>query len=891
MRSTGWRPLDWARVKWAALTGKRRLDEALDEELAFHREQIEQEYLRAGHSMAEARRSARLDLGGHEQVKETTRDARGLAWLEALAQDTRYAMRSIRNRPLFSLSVAGTLSLGIGATATLFTLFYGLLARPQSVRDPDTLAHVFARAQGEGPRSSYGTQYFVSWDEFRSMRAGAQQADLAGIAEVGLSWQGHAERDLNAALVSDNLLPAIGARPLLGRFFAPEECARRGGEPVVVLGHGFWLRRLHGQPDIVGRSLVLNRTSFSVIGVLGPEVKPPLLRVPDVYLPLTMQPITRPGETIIDDPHAGWIQLFARLRPGVKHPQLRAEMQTLANRALQQHAPKRWMEVTVARGGLVNFPNVMQKAALALALLFAAAGAVLLLGCANVANLMLARGLTRTREMSIRLAIGAGRGRLVRQLLTESAVLALLGGTLGLGLGLAAARVIPAVFEPILGELGLDLSPDLRIIGFAVLLSLLTSLAFGSVPAVQALRVNVTPGLRDEGAPSFSSRRAWVQGLLVAVQVASCTVLLVSAGLLTRGLTRALELDIGLPRTGVLIASFDLRAQQYTPERARSLLLELEREVGASPGVEAASVVRMDPLVDGCSRSGQLPDRAENAQEDLMMGCQEVGADYLRVMGIPLRAGRRFTAAEEASGANVALVSERLARLYSPDGNVVGKRIRRDGTELEIVGVAGEVRDLEPSRRNLPVVYGTPSGLNWMEMRLVLRTRSGERAAADAVRAAAHRLDAALTPRIKTIEENFHSALLVPRLATGFSLALGLIALLLALLGIYSVVAFMAGCRAKEAGIRMALGADRGGVVRLMIGRGLRPVLAGLLIGGAAAMGAAQLLQALLFGLSPFDPVSLGGVLVLLAAVAALAAYVPARRVSRMELVSTLRHE
>jgi len=869
----------------AALWRRRGLDAEMAAEMRFHLENLEREYLAAGMSEAEARRRARIEFGGVEGWKEETRDARGLVWLDALLQDVRFAVRSLRKTPLVTATVVGTVGLGIGVTATVFTFFYSAMHRPLPVLDSERFANVHVEARGDGARRTIGTMFNVSTAEYRQMRAASKTVDVMGAAEVGLRMQGGGERSMRGLLATENLLPGVGGRPLLGRFFSSDE------NGVVVLQHEFWQSRFGGDPTVVGRTVTLNRIPFTVIGVTDAGTHAPVAQRPDVWIPYTMQAALSPSMVMLTDSATGWLQLFGRLRPGVRMKDAQAELSVLAQNALRSEFPKKVTTVTVVRGSYFNFPKLVKTARIPSAMLFAACGLMMLLVCANVANLLLARGLARSREMAIRVALGAGRARLVRLLWTESALLGLMAGVAALAVVSVGGPALLSLVEIQSGPLALDARPDGVVVAFLLALCLGTAAVFGAAPALQSLKSDLQPGLRSEGAVQFGPGRRWLQSGLVVVQVTACAVLLVGAVLLVRGLQRGLSIDLGMAREGVAIVSLDLGEQQYTPERARAFLQEMQRSAAAQSGVEAAAVTSLDPYIHGCDNAVQFPGASVDGDRSFMASCQEVGPQFLRVMGIPLRAGRMFSEAEWLRGEKVVVIGEDMAARHFAGRSALGGRIREGGDELLVIGVMAPVRNLDPTSMPRPTyIRPLPLGAS-VRAKLVVRTRGTKEALLAGLSEAAARLDRGVSLQVKGIEENVNSALAVSRAAAGFAAGLGGMALLLAVFGIYSVVAFATGRRTKEVGIRMALGADRSAVLRLMMGQGLRPVFAGLAAGLCLALAGAQLLRVMLYGLSPADPLSVGSVVLFLLVVAAAASYLPARRATRIAPSQTLRHE
>jgi predicted permease len=872
-----------------------RLDEGMEDEFRFHLEMEAEALEKQGLPRAEALRRARLQFGGMEGIKEETREARGLVYLERIAQDLRYAARTLRKSPLFVLSAGVTLALGIGLNMALFNLLYALVLRPLPVADPQRMVNIHMTTRGDGPRGTYGNQYMVSHAEFLSMRAQARTADVAGAAGAALTWQGSSDRLLRGLLVSGNLLPMIGARPALGRFFTETECARPGGDPVAVLQHSFWKSKFGSDPGVIGRTITLNRTPFTVVGVTAEEVKGPVIETPEIWIPLTMQAVAQPGEPLIDNPNMGWIQLFGRMRSGVSRHDVQAEMEVLGQRALAGHGSTRTAVVTVMPGGLFNFPFVFRNGAMPAALLMTAVMLVLLLACANVANILLARGLSRAREMALRLAIGAGRGRVLQQLLTESVVLALAAGAGGMVLALWGGSLLLRVLEPQTGPTSLNTTPDGVVLAAGLLVTLVTAALFGLAPALQALKADLTPALKSEGAISASpSRRRWLQPSLVGLQVAICAVLLVNAALLLRGLRNAAGLDVGRARTGIQVVTTDLRQQLYTPERARLFYSDVVSGLAAVPGIESAALSSLTPYVQSCMTMVSLTGSKEDSQNEHRVECFNVGDHYLETVGVRLLAGRDFLPSEMGGEARVALVDEDFARRYLNGRDPIGQLVRtgfREKEDVEIVGVVSAVRGLEPGRESAPGLYQPIQGRSLLDARIMVRTRLDGADFRRKLEQVVRRADANVRSTAKPIEHFADEALLAPRLATSFAIALGVLALVLACCGIYGVIAFTVARRTREVGIRMALGASRSEVLALLMRQGMRPVATGLILGCAAALGLAQLMRAMLYGVSPVDPLSLPFVVALLASVAMVAGWLPARRATLIDPSRALREE
>ncbi|MFN7995972.1 MAG: ABC transporter permease, partial [Bryobacteraceae bacterium] len=444
MKTSKVRWFDSLRMRSRSIFRRRLAEEELDTELAFHFDSAVARHLAQGLAPEAARRQARIELGGPEQIKEDCRDSRGLNFIENLLRDIAYAWRALLREPGFTLTAAGAIALGVGVNTALFTLMYGLVFRPLPVKDPGGLRNVYLHADGSGMRMQYGSRYYVSFPEFTFMREHSRTAELAAVAPTELGRKGGEGRPVYAEFVSANLLPMLGGHPQMGRFFSEGEASRTGSAPVAILSSSAWRSWFAAAPDVIGRPLVLNRTIFTIIGVADDSTSGPLIIRPDVWLPLTMQSIVQPSESLLQSADAGWLQLMGRRKPGFDDRAMSAEMQILGTLALAAHQSTLKARVTVARAAFLNNPDVLTKGAIAGAALFLAVSLVLLVACSNVANMLLARALSRRREIAIRLSIGAGKARLLQQLLTESIMLASFGGLLGLALAQIAGRTIIA---------------------------------------------------------------------------------------------------------------------------------------------------------------------------------------------------------------------------------------------------------------------------------------------------------------------------------------------------------------------------------------------------------------------------------------------------------------
>lgn len=817
-------------------------------------------------------------------------------WAQDLLRDFRYAWRGLARSPIFTITAIGAVALGMGMNTAFFSLVNAVAFRPIPARDPATLRNVWLDTRGDGSRSSYGSQYNVSWVEYKAMRENAKLADLAVAAQVEMTYK-ESGRALRAELCSDNLLPLLGGHPAMGRFFLPAETSTVGSSPVAVLSYRAWQEKFGGAMDIVSKPITLNRTAFTVVGVADSATSGPMLEVPDLWIPLTMQPLTRPGEAFINDPNGAWLRVLARKHPGISDAQLRAELTTHAQKSLTEHNPKLTAVVTIAAPALMNDPIVFRQGAPVGVALYAAFSLVLIIACTNVANMLLARGEARRKEMAIRLSLGAPVSRLVRQLLAESVLLGLAGGFAGLVLARIAGQVLLAALTSGLNTvIQADISPNAAVFAYTLGLSLVVSVAFGILPALRASRVDPQPALKNEEG-AIGRRRFGLRGGLVAVQAAVCFVLLVNAALLLRGIQRVGVADLGRYRDHVLVASFDLRQQQFTAEQSAVFLRGLREAVQHGP-IESAGLTDLAPFHSACDRGMTLM-TASGKQESVHMGCEQVSEGYFKASGIPIVLGRDFTADEVRGPQQLAIVDQAFAARYfagkRPIGQIVPEQPAAQGPApkipVTIVGVVGNIQHLDPSRPERATMYTPLRGGRQTESLLLARYQGSQEDAAAMIRAAVKAANPDVTVTIEDMAQSVDSALSPMRVAGAAAAGLGTLALILACTGVYAVVAFSVNRRTREIGIRMALGAGPGAVLKLIVGQGLRPVFIGLGAGLLLALGAGQVVRALLYGLSPFDPLSFATMSALLIAISTAAVLGPARRAVQVDPSITLRHD
>jgi len=807
--------------------------------------------------------------------------------MDSLLQDLRYAVRTLVERPGFAVVAALTIALGVGGTTAMFGVVDAVLLRPLPYAEPDRLVMLWTRTPG-APQAAASWPEFVDWREqnhsFEDMAAWrGQSVNLTGGAEP--------ERVIGA-FVSDRFFPLLGAHAVLGRTFTAEETDPASARPVVVLGHGLWRRRFGSDRGILGRSLILNGQSHTVVGVLGPDFDAGNAPAngwfmgTDVFLPVSYFPNKKGlvrGETEI--------LVIGRLRPDVSLTQARTDMAVVARR-LEQAYPDthagRSVEIVPLHDQIVGSYRP------ALLVLLGAVGLVLLIACANVASLLLARAGRRRRELAVRAALGAGRRRLLRQLLTESALLALLGGVLGLvaghwGLALllsvAPAGVVPA-------SVGLDG----RVMAFALVLTAATGLCFGLVPALHASRADLDSVLKEAGRGGSGAAGHRFRDALVVAEVTFSLVLLVGAGLLLRSAVALQRAEIGFRPDHVLTAEFRLPPSKYQEPRAIAAFFRrtLER-LRAVPGIESAALVRAVPFSgNGGSMTYEVEGQPEPSPgREPVAQLNIVSPDYFRTMGIPQVAGRDFDEHDTADVPVVAVVNRTMARQLWPDVDPLGRRVRlREAGWVTVIGVVGDVRHSGPSEPPQPQIYTTHEQDARIFACIVARTAGDPMAMAAPMRAALWSVDKDQPVwKVRAMEDLVTGS---REAARAVSLLVGVfaaMALALAGVGIYGVMAYSVSQRTREIGIRMALGAASDRVLRLVVGRALALTGIAIVIGAAGATALARLLGTLLFGVGPTDPATFAAAAVTLAVVGVLAAYLPARRAARIDPVRALAEE
>jgi len=817
--------------------------------------------------------------------------------LDSILHDLRYAIRLLRRNPFFALTAVLSLAIGIGANTTIFTIANALLFRAvPGVADPGRLVDIGRSQNGEGFDNN-------SYPNYLDIRR--RTTTLSGVYAYRLEPDpasldaGDGAERVYAHVVTSNFFTVLGARASAGRLFTSEDGEIPDGSPLVVLSHRFWQRRFNGDPSVIGRTVDLNRSPFTVIGVGTEGFHGTTLMSPDIWVPMNMIATVNLSRDsgILDRRQSVWLMMGGRLKPGIALGEARAELDAIG-RALEQEYPAANRGKGVRVTAQAPIPGNPAPVAGFVAVLMGIVGLVLAIACANVAGVLLARATSRQREIAVRVAIGAGRWRLIRQLLVETLLLFAAGAAAGLFVARAMTTVIVSLLPALPLPVDVSLPLDGRALAFTAALSLLCALLSGLVPAVHASRIDVVPGLKSESTGSPGKLR--LRSAFVIGQVAFSLVLVVIAGLFVRALDRAAAIDPGFDRRGVELAVLDLSLGRYTDETGLAFGRDLIERVRQLRGVQAATLIRLVPLIGsrmglgGIAVPGQLaPEGRRYFEADWNI----IETGYFDTMRATLVAGRDFAASDRQGTTRVAIISETAARRWFPGQDPIGKTInqqmgdRTADRPLTIVGVARDSKNQSLDEPLRPFVYVPFQQVYTPRVTIAARTTNGQRVAAEL-----RRVVAAIDPKLpvvtsETLEDYTSLPLLPQRLAASVSGSLGVVGLLLAAIGVYGLTAYVVSSRTREIGIHMALGAEPRDVLGMVLRQGLRLTISGASIGLVLAAVAGQVIASLLMGVAPVDPVTFAGASLLFAVIGVAACWVPARRALRINPVESLRHE
>jgi predicted permease len=875
-----------------------RAERELAREVNSHLALLEDEFQRRGMSPADARLEARRVYGGIDQAKELHRDERSVLWMEQVLQDLRYAYRSFLKAPSFTAIAVLTLALGIGANVAIFTLVNAVLLRPLPFQQPDRLVRIFDDLTGVGAKDV--GMSVPELEDLRDRSGVFQELSVIEPGNAALSGGDHTER-IEMLATSTNYFQLLGASPALGRIYGPQD-AMPGFTNGVLISDGLWQRQFGGDPRVVGRTIRADKDGYTIIGVMPPGFcHPGQTLAGDVELWAAAGYIADPFPTPVLRSRRILPGAIARLNPGLTVQQAQQRLNSVAaelTAAFPKDYPSqnRWSIRVEPMGD-----SLTGEVRPTLLVLLAAVGFVLLIVCVNLASLMIARSSARMRELSIRKALGASRPRLIRQLLTESLLVSLTGGAAALGVLAVAKGSLLALMPPDVPRLA-EVHFDARVVGLALLLSILTGILFGLIPALHVSATDPNRDLKEGGRSGSSRRQSHFRSALVTAEIALSVVLLIGAGLLVRSFWSMLHVNPGLDPSGMMVAQIWIpqpnnpKVNRYgTVAQSSNLVREIQRQMHQLPGVQEVAL----------GGGGSLPflnhqrnivtvtllDAADTRHTNVPIEIVSVSPEYFRVLKIPLLHGRVLAEQDIEKSKRVALVNESFVRKYA-DGAAIGKRLLiRPGQESEIVGVVGDVRDDGLDVPASPHVYFSIYQTNVEEMGIFLRGAYDPRSLKEAVARTVRAIDPDLPVYgVRTMDELMSASMARRRFSLSLMALFAGLALLLAAMGVYGVMAYAVTQRTQEFGLRMALGAQHRDIVMLALRPGLFLTIVGVLVGLSAGLAVTRLISSLLFEISPMDPVTFIGVPLVLATVALLACWIPARRAVRVSPVVALRY-
>ena len=812
--------------------------------------------------------------------------------METFWRNLQYSLRTLRKRPGFTVTVVITLALGIGANATIFTWIKAVLLEPlPGIEQPERLVEVWGATRNNSALSLSYLDYL----DYRDRNVVFSGLAAHQVQPLNLGRGGKPER-VWGAVVSGNYFNVLGVKALIGRTFLPEEDRMPNSHPVAVIGYGLWQRDFGADPKVIGRTITLNEHDFTIIGVTPKEFGSPFAGIAlDAWTPVMMKDYVALPHFSLTDRGSRWLMVMGRLKPGVTVVQAQANIAAIARqleRTYRQTNDQMGAAVYLLSQSPFSLKRSMQSA---LAVLMAAVAIVLLIACANIANLLLARAASRRKEIAVRLALGSTRWRMLGQMLTESFVLASCGAAVGLTLAFWTARSLPAFLPPYGIQVSFDTRPDVVVLAFTLGLTVITTVLFGLAPALQASKPDLVAALKDNAAALGQGQRKFpLQHALVISQMALSTVALISAGLFVRSLREAYEADPGFDPHRVLLASFDPFLSGHDDNHGREFYRRLIERVRTLPGVQSVTLARRLPLtLSGIAFANVVIDGYTPAKdEDMHLNYETVGPDYFRTMRIPLVQGRDFDERDNEHARGVVIINETMARRYWTGGDALGRRIKLDKSWLQIVGIAKDVKNRTLNEALQPFLYVPFLQDYRSNMILVARTVIEPKTMFHAVRAET----AALDPKIpmfdaKTFEEHIGLSLFLQRMAATILSIFGLLALSLTAVGVYGVMAYAVSQRTRELGIRISIGASRSDVLKLILGQGLTLSVVGLIGGLVTALVVTRFSAHLLYGVSSADPVTFTVIALLLLGVAVVSGYFPARRATRIDPVVALRME
>jgi predicted permease len=877
------------RALWIRLCGLLSVEQAdsdFDAEIESHVGLATDDGIRSGLSPEEARRQALIRLGRVEQTRQAWRERRTLPWLETLLKDLRFGLRMLAKNPGFTAVAVLTLALGIGVTSAVFTVAEAALLRSWPAKTPERLVKIVAATpEGEDPMFSYPDYVDLS-GQTRSLTGVVAYSRHEKILRVGT--ESHLVLD---DVVSPNYFSVLGIDAQRGRLLSAG--SQTASEPGVVISDTLWHRYFNADAALVGKQIQLTGRHYTVLGIAPPRFRGLQRGVPtDLWLPTHAESAAYQDEELTDRKTRDF-ELLGRLQPGVTPAEAKVELDTVGRRLAQAYPA-----IDKARNvALVSERERLREVLVPMFLLMTAVGMVLLICCANVAGLVMARSDARSKEIAMRMALGAGRLRLVRQLLTESLLLASMGAALGLLLAVGLLRLQPALMPPSEIELGFDLHLDAFVVVFTLAITVFAVLVFGLTPALRASKLSYVSVLKDERAGTGGGVRRWtLRNALVLSEIALSVILLTAAGLVTRSLLFSRAIPLGFDREKHLIF-FDLTPglAGYNPQRSVALFEQLQDRTAALPGVRHASVARRVLLSDsggGLARRVSIPGVVlPQGQISIPIKFNAVAGNYFQTMGTRLREGRTFNSADNPSTRSVVVVSQTMAERFWPGQEVLGRQIQIEGKACQIVGVVDDAKINGVHEAPEPYMYLPLAQMPSEEGALIIESEGSTDALTASIRREIRSADPNIPVAVRTVDYLMQQAFWTDRMAAGFVGALGLVGIFLGAVGLYGVIAFTVNRRSQEIGIRMALGAERKDIVRMVVGQGLKLAVVGTVAGLVGALFAMRLMSTMLYGVKPTDPIAYAGSAILVIVVALAASWIPARHAASIDPMRALRTE
>lgn len=879
------------------MTRRKRMLEQLNDDIRDHLERETQDNIDRGMSPEKARSAALLKFGNVTRVKEQTYEVWSVAWLEQLLQDIRYGTRTLWRSPGLTIAAVLAIGLGVGINAGIFSVLNGLALRLLPVPRAKELLSInqILRFHGESVRFIHNNSGYFSYSEYRNYRD--HNHVFSGLAAyepyLEATMAGGNARQILGTAASCNYFDVLDEYPARGRGFVRADCSSPGANAVAVLSDSMWHSAFGADPGAIGKTIILNRTSYTIIGIARPGftgTEP----VPSAFwVPVTMQQAIEPGQNRLANDNMSWLAMIGRTQPGVTREQVRADLDVIAQRINQQY-PGRTISLDIHTARFFSSPEERHFLIPVSSVILAAFALVLLIACANVTNLLLARASVRQMEIALRLSLGAGRWRLVRQLLTESLLLSLAGGVLGSMIAFWSfmqllhfvTTHLPRDFPPI----AINVAPDLHVLLYALLLTLVTGIAFGIAPAFRSTRPDLNSSMKGQGASPGSGKRSgrFLLNTLVGSQVAVCMVLLLAAGLLLRGLCYAQTVNPGFEIGQVATTFVNLGKQGYDQQRAAQFMMRFAESIQALPGVVEVAQAECAPLshdfsADRFTLSGRT--------EQIPIEYNHVSPSYFSLTGIPIVRGRNFTRAETHDASGV-IVTESTARRLWPGEDPLGKTLRESsGHERTVIGIAGDAQVAHLGESNSNYIYYPFGAEDNSRSYVLVRYAISFNDIARGIGAAARSIDPNVVLDVTRLEDYLEVWRAPSRIVAGLSGTLGALALLLCLVGVYGMVSYSVSRSVREIGIRLALGANKAEVMRLVLWQAMRPVLIGAAVGVILCGMVSSVLSSMMFGISAHDPLAFISVPCFLLAVAVLATLIPARRAMDVDPVVALRCE